>query len=66
MILYNVYYSDGNDHQFKLTTDNPNKWLFKYNNDRIISGKEPISADNFEVHEINPMLFNEENKNGKI
>ena len=33
MILYNVYYSDGNEHQFKVTTDNPKILLSVPHND---------------------------------
>ena len=65
MKLYNIYYIDttyGDPPSYEGTTDNFEEWLKQHNKERVADGNLPEKADCFEVQEIHPILFNEENK----
>ena len=64
MTLYNIFYIDYPDYtpKYECTTDNPNKWLEKHNKDRVADGQSVEKADEFDVREITPIIFNKENK----
>ena len=65
LTLYNVFYLDetyGDSPSYEVTTDNFDKWLEEHNKNRIAEGAEPEEADDFEVEEIYPKLFNESKK----
>jgi len=65
MKLYNIYYIDinyGNERIYEDTTDNFKEWLKLHNEERVADGNDIEKADYFEVEEIHPILFNEENK----
>jgi len=57
MKIYNVFYEG----QYECTTNNFKKWLKEHNARRIADGNEEEDVDDFEVEEINPILY-EENK----
>ena len=67
MKLYNIYYKGGqivgmDDDSYECTTDNPQKWLFEHNKNRMDDGNETESVDDFRVEEIDVVLFNKEGK----
>ena len=59
MKLYNVFYKDWNYNkkQYECTTNNFKKWLEENNARRLADGNEKESADDFEVEEINAILY---------
>ena len=65
MKLYNIYYIDtnhGNERIYEGTTDNFEEWFKQHNKERVADGNDEEKADEFDVEEIHPILFNKENK----
>tara|TARA_Y100000310_G_scaffold173416_1_gene173582 strand:- start:1097 stop:1291 length:195 start_codon:yes stop_codon:yes gene_type:complete len=64
MKLYNIFYIDYPDYtpKYECTTDNPQKWLEKHNKDRVAEGELVEKADEFDVKEITPIIFNNKEK----
>ena len=65
MKLYNIYYEDntyGNNPSYECTTDNPQKWLFEHNKQRMADGSDTEKMDDFKVEEINVLFYNKENE----
>jgi len=62
MTLYNIFYIDDKygDLSYEGTTDNFDKWLEKHNRVRCKEGDDIEKEDCFEVAEIHPVIFDEE------
>tara|TARA_Y100000310_G_scaffold197379_1_gene197489 strand:- start:329 stop:511 length:183 start_codon:yes stop_codon:yes gene_type:complete len=59
MKLYNIFYIyEG--YEYQATTDNPKKWLEEHNKQRKFDGEIEEFADDFDVVEITPIIFNKE------
>tara|TARA_Y100001963_G_scaffold46492_1_gene65506 strand:- start:43 stop:249 length:207 start_codon:yes stop_codon:yes gene_type:complete len=57
MKLYNVYWHDGTKLHDVVTTDDVNKWLEENNKERIANGEESESLSDFEIHEVQAMIY---------
>jgi len=60
--LYNIYWHDGTKRHHVVTTDDVNKWLEENNNQRIADGEESESLNDFEIEEVETVIYSKENK----
>ena len=60
MKLYNVYWHDGTKRHHVVTTNNVDKWLEENNNQRIADGEESESLNDFEIEEVETVIYSKE------
>ena len=60
MKLYNLYWHDGVIQHHVVTTDDVDKWLAENNKRRIAEGEEPERLSDFEIEEVIPIIYSEE------
>tara|TARA_R100001460_G_scaffold90992_1_gene132720 strand:+ start:186 stop:575 length:390 start_codon:yes stop_codon:yes gene_type:complete len=59
--IYNVFYEG----HYECTTNNFKKWLKEHNARRISEGNEKEDADDFDVEELNLILYGDKNEKDK-
>jgi hypothetical protein len=62
LVTYNDRYGNGNDTYIECVTDSFKKWLKKHNKEREEDGETPEGSDEFDVDEIEVILFKKKKK----
>ena len=61
MELYNLYWYDSYGNRSLMdTTNNVDKWLEENNKQRIANGEEAERLDQFEIEEVEAIIYSEE------
>ena len=59
--LYNIYWYDSYDNKSLIvTTNNVDKWLEENSKQRIANGELPESPNDFEIEEVQTIIYSEE------
>ena len=58
--LYNIYWHDGTKRNHVVTTNNIDKWLEENNKQRIADGEESESLSDFEIEEVEVVIYSKE------